>query len=535
MSPGVTIDGRGHRLSGTGTRDDNAGIFVNNIPDVTVKNLRVSGWGYGIYYYDQGVSLGRVEGCTIENNLFAGVVLYNKVHGVSVAGNRITGNVGRGVWIADATDNVIYDNWFSNPGDNADVAGTSTGNAFTVVKRAGPNILGGLWIGGNYWAKPDGRGFSQTHADGNGDGFSDEVFTFSGHVDSLPLTSLAPTPTPGPYRTLVVPGTLEAEDYDNGGEGVAYHDTVAGNQGGAYRSDDVDIEAITGGYTLAYIRDTEWTRYTVTVQQAGDYRVGLRAAAWNGPRTVRILAGTTEIGTVTVPVTGSDDVCDDGDHGPPRGRHPDAPVRLYRRRDEPGPDRDRARHADGHPDSDPDGHGVPQAPYPSRARPPRAGRGRALRRGRRGRCVPRLRAREPRQRPARGPARASTSRRAAGSPTSASSVPASSPNYSVDASHAGSFEMTLRAANPDAVTKAVTVYVDGVPAGEVPVGPTGGWTTYSNFVTSSPSPRAATSVTLAFEDVDRLNLDRLGLAQAGPSPTPTVNATETATPRRHRR
>ena len=69
---------------------------MNNIPDVTVKNLRVSGWGYGIYYYDQGVSLGRVEGCTIENNLFAGVVLYNKVHGVSVAGNRITGNVGRG-------------------------------------------------------------------------------------------------------------------------------------------------------------------------------------------------------------------------------------------------------------------------------------------------------------------------------------------------------------------------------------------------------------------------------------------------------
>ncbi len=102
-----------------------------------------------------------------------------------------------------------------------------------------------------------------------------------------------------------MPGTLEAEDYDNGGEGVAYHDTVAGNQGGAYRSNDVDIEAITGGYTLAYIRDTEWTRYTVTVQQAGDYRVGLRAAAWNGPRTVRVLAGTTEIGTVTVPQTGS--------------------------------------------------------------------------------------------------------------------------------------------------------------------------------------------------------------------------------------
>ena len=62
------------------------------------------------------------------------------------------------------------------------------------------------------------------------------------------------------------------------------------------------------GTALAYIRGTEWTRYTVTVAQAGDYRVELRAAAWNGARTVRILAGPTEIGTVTVPQTASSGV-----------------------------------------------------------------------------------------------------------------------------------------------------------------------------------------------------------------------------------
>ena len=102
-----------------------------------------------------------------------------------------------------------------------------------------------------------------------------------------------------------MPGIIEAEDYDNGGEGVAYHDTVPGNQGGAYRNDDVDIETIAGGYTLAYIRDTEWTQYTVTVQEAGDYRFAFRAAAWNGPRTIRILSGGTEIGNVTIPQTAS--------------------------------------------------------------------------------------------------------------------------------------------------------------------------------------------------------------------------------------
>ncbi len=317
-SPGVTIDGRGYRLGGNGRSKESAGIFIYGIPDVTVKNMKISGWGYGVYYYDKGVGIGRIEGCTIENNLFAGIVLYNGVTGVSIVGNRIQGHSTRGIWISNAHGNVAYNNRFMNQGENVEVVYESTGNSFSVSRRSGPNIIGGPYVGGNYWAKPSGNGFSETHGDGDGDGFCDEAFTFAGQTDALPLASpYAPTPsktatpsptptaTPGPFATLVVPGLVEAEDYDNGGEGVAYHDTVAGNQGGAYRADDVDIESIASGYALAYIRDAEWTRYTVTVQETGDYLVGLRAAAWNGLRTVHILVGTTEVGSITVPVTGS--------------------------------------------------------------------------------------------------------------------------------------------------------------------------------------------------------------------------------------
>ena len=317
-SPGVTIDGRGYRLGGNGKSDRTAGIFIDGIPDVTVKNMKISGWGYGVYYYGQGVGLGRIEGCTIEANLYAGIVLYNGVTGVSIIGNRIQGHSTRGIWISAAHGNVAYNNRFMNQGENVQVVYESTGNSFSVSPRTGPNIIGGPSIGGNYWAKPSGNGFSETHGDGNGDGFCDEPFSFADQVDALPLASpnaptptktptptLTPTPTPGPFATLLVPGLMEAEDYDNGGEGAAYHDTVAGNQGGAYRADDVDIESIPGGYALAYIRDTEWTQYTVTVQETGNYLVGLHAAAWNGPRTVRILKGSTEIGNVTIPVTGS--------------------------------------------------------------------------------------------------------------------------------------------------------------------------------------------------------------------------------------
>ena len=528
-TPGVTIDGRGHRLSGTGTSSTSAGIFVNNIPDVTVKNLKVSGWGYGIYYYDQGVSLGRVEGCTIEKNLFAGVVLFNKVHGVSVAGNRITDQPERGVWVADASDNVIYDNWFSNAGVNADVVGTSTGNSFSVVKRTGPNIIGGPFIGGNYWSRPDGTGFSQTHADANGDGFSDEVFPFSGHTDLLPLTSLVVTPTPGPYRTLAVPGTIEAEDYDNGGEGVAYHDTVAGNQGGAYRNNDVDIEAIAGGYTLAYIRDTEWTQYTATVQQAGDYQVTLRAAAWNGPRTVRILAGATEIGTVTVPLTGSSETFATATTTVHLAAGTQA-LRLAFTGDGLNLDRIETAFVASTQTPTPTVTTVPEVPYPLPHTLPTAIEAEHFDVGGEGVSYHDF---EPTNlggdtvRTGEG-----VDVETASGVTDVCFVRAGEYlKYSVDASAADTVTLTLRAANPDAVAKAVKVYLDGVPASQVSVGGTGGWTAYQDFAVPAPFtvPAGRHVVTIAFEGVDRINLDRLGLA-AGPTPTPTANETATVTP-----
>ena len=62
-------------------------------------------------------------------------------------------------------------------------------NVFNTTKTAGPNIVGGPYIGGNFWAKPDGTGFSQTAPDADGDGIADTVYSFSGNVstDFLPL------------------------------------------------------------------------------------------------------------------------------------------------------------------------------------------------------------------------------------------------------------------------------------------------------------------------------------------------------------
>src|SRR5580704_13236443 len=71
-----------------------------------------------------------------------------------------------------------------------------------------------------------------------------------------------------------VPGTIQAEDFNEGGEGVAYHDTTPGNSGGEYRATDVDIElCANGGYDVGCTTASEWLNYTVDVAAQGNHTV----------------------------------------------------------------------------------------------------------------------------------------------------------------------------------------------------------------------------------------------------------------------
>ena len=87
--------------------------------------------------------------------------------------------------------------------------------------------------------------------------------------------------TDPPYKPLAIPGTVQAEDYDLGGEGVAYHDTTAGNSGGAYRQDGVDIETAGGITNVGWIRNGEFLHYTATVAVPGRYTMSTRVASPN--------------------------------------------------------------------------------------------------------------------------------------------------------------------------------------------------------------------------------------------------------------
>ena len=75
-------------------------------------------------------------------------------------------------------------------------------------------------------------------------------------------------------EVIELPGTLQAENFDVGGEGVSYHDTDTRNEGTtAYRSNGggVDIVNGNGGYAIGYTATGEWLEYSVDVKKAGLY------------------------------------------------------------------------------------------------------------------------------------------------------------------------------------------------------------------------------------------------------------------------
>jgi endoglucanase len=76
-----------------------------------------------------------------------------------------------------------------------------------------------------------------------------------------------------------LPGLIEAENYDQGGENTGYHDTSAGNESGEYRKDDVDVGGNgSGGYAVSSIDMGEWLEYTVDAT-AGSYYIEARVAS----------------------------------------------------------------------------------------------------------------------------------------------------------------------------------------------------------------------------------------------------------------
>lgn len=107
-------------------------------------------------------------------------------------------------------------------------------------------------------------------------------------------------------EVAMVPGIVEAENYDEGGEGIAYHDLTGPNTGGAHRQEGVDIASSRdGGYHIGYIARGEWLKYTIRVMEDGEYILGISVASVPVTGKFKIeIEGEDVTGTIAVEPTG---------------------------------------------------------------------------------------------------------------------------------------------------------------------------------------------------------------------------------------
>src|SRR5216684_7910910 len=109
-------------------------------------------------------------------------------------------------------------------------------------------------------------------------------------------TAYAATDAPYGGTPAAVPGTVQAANYDTGGQGVAYNVSTVNGTANSYRPDGVDLEncSDTGcGLDLGWTAQGQWFRYTVNAASAGNYTVSFRVASPNGVTDAFHIANTS--------------------------------------------------------------------------------------------------------------------------------------------------------------------------------------------------------------------------------------------------
>ncbi len=187
----------------------------------------------------RGIYFGRSSNSSLINNTITtygnsspGVYFYANSDSNNLTNNNITtyGNDSYGLYLWNVSSNkpeynLIYNNIFNttlhyyNSTSLTNYFNTTltSGTNFNTTLTSGTNIVGGPYIGGNFWAYPNGTGFSETCTDSDSDGICDSSYNIenSGNYDYLPLASYTES-TNGETNG----GTTDGGDGDGGGGGT---------------------------------------------------------------------------------------------------------------------------------------------------------------------------------------------------------------------------------------------------------------------------------------------------------------------------
>jgi parallel beta-helix repeat protein len=268
---------------------------------------RYIGLGVGRF----GVNGSDLTGATVSGNLIvrSGGNAYNQGQPALHIGNggdgQNTGIVSNAVVTGNSVIQSVYDGVAFSTSTNT----TLSGNTITNPWRDG------IVISPPFYPAPTGSasitGNTVTGLASGESAFLNDSSGFTATLSGNSWQSGGGTPE-GPYggTPTAVPGTVQAVNYDTGGQGAGYNVTSVNGTANSYRSDGVDIETCsdTGcGDDLGWTATGQWFRYTVNVAAAGAYTVSFRAAAPSAVTDafhIANAAGTNLSGAVTLPATG---------------------------------------------------------------------------------------------------------------------------------------------------------------------------------------------------------------------------------------
>ncbi len=166
----------------------NAGlVHLINCSNITLQDLDVESNYYGLYLYNS--SNITITNCTSTENRY-GAYLSSSDNN-TIYGCNISDIASYGISLTGSSDNLIYNNYFNNS-HNVRVSGGASNewNTTMIAANTSNNIINGTYLGGNFWAKPDSTGWSQTHYSvGNGFCQQYEITDDGNNTDYLPLTN----------------------------------------------------------------------------------------------------------------------------------------------------------------------------------------------------------------------------------------------------------------------------------------------------------------------------------------------------------
>jgi len=221
---GHTIDGDTHTSMGIDIMKEHNNITIINctvrdftdyqvqmypVDGLTIKNLYLGGEGdYAMWIEGKNIT---IDNLTVSNSiLIPDITLGNSINNLLITNSYIQGQIefdsGTFTNITINRSKIEYSTPLDIPSSyrtysnmfiyNNYIQGSPyvesvSGVYFNITKQEGDNIYNQThpFIGGNFWAKSDGTGYSQTCRDDNIDGFCDDPYSLSAdNKDYLPLS-----------------------------------------------------------------------------------------------------------------------------------------------------------------------------------------------------------------------------------------------------------------------------------------------------------------------------------------------------------